>query len=106
MRRSLEARLVVPVAVDREGSRRSVVAAGSGRTMTAGWAFEGDSPRHRERRACLAQWNKISTPAGQMVVALRKRWTGMGWWGLRAIKSATRGGSEQNSGHRHLIEES
>ena len=35
--------------------------------------MEGDSPRHRERRACLAQWNKISTPAGQMVVALRKR---------------------------------
>ena len=26
--------------------------------------------------------------------------------GLRAIKSATRDGSEQNSGHRHLIEES
>ena len=38
--------------------------------------------------------------------ALRKRWTGMGRWGLRAIKSATRDGCEQNSGHRHLIEES
>ena len=68
--------------------------------------MEGDSPRHRERRACLAQWNKISTPAGQMVVALRKRWTGMGRWSLRAVKSATRDGNEQNSGHRHLIEES
>ena len=38
--------------------------------------------------------------------SLRKRWTGMGRWGLRAIKSATRDGSEQNSGHMHLIEES
>ena len=27
-------------------------------------------------------------------------------WSLRAIKSATRDGNEQNSGHRHLIEES
>ena len=98
--------MVVPLTVGREGSKRPVVAAGSGRTMTTGWALEGDSPRHWERRACLAQWNKISTPAGQLVVALRKRWTGVGRWGLRAIKSATRDGSEQNSGHRHLIEES
>ena len=39
---------------------------------------------------------------------IRRRWAGqgMGRWGLRAIKSATRDGSEQNSGNRHLIEES
>ena len=98
--------LTVAVAVGREGSKRSVVAAGSGRMMTTGWTLEGDSPRHRERRACLAQWNKISTPAGQMVVALRKRWTGVGRWSLRAVKSAARGGNERDSGHRHLIEES
>ena len=47
--------MVVAVAVGREGSKRSVVAAGSGRTVTTGWTLEGDSPRHRERRACLAQ---------------------------------------------------
>ena len=44
------ARLVVPVAVGREGSKRSVVAAGSGRTTTAGWTLEEGQPRHRERR--------------------------------------------------------
>ena len=67
-----------------------------------GWTWEGGPPRHRQQKP----GNKISTPAGQMVVALRKRWTGMGRWGLRAIKSATRNGGGQNSGHRHLIEES
>ena len=100
------ARLVVPVAVGREGSKRSAVAADPGRTMTMEWTLEGDSPRHRERRACLAQWNKISTPVGQLVVALRKRWTGVGRWSLRAVKSAARGGNERDSGHRHLTEES
>ena len=93
---------MVPVAVGREGNKRSVVAADSGRTMTTGWALEGGPPRHRQQKP----GNKISTPAGQMVVALRKRWTGMGRWSLRAVKSATRDGNEQNSGHRHLIEES
>ena len=34
------ARLVVAVAVDREGSERSVEAMGSGRTTTMGWALE------------------------------------------------------------------
>ena len=43
------ARLVVPVTVGREGSKRSVVAAGSGRTRTTGWTLEGDPPRHRQR---------------------------------------------------------
>ena len=61
------ARLVVPVAVGREGNKRSVVAADSGRTMTTGWALEGGPPRHRQQKPR----NKISTPAGQMVVALR-----------------------------------
>ena len=98
----VEARLVVPVAMGRGGSKRSVVAAGSGRTVTTGWTWEGGPPRHRQQKP----GNKISTPAGQMVVALRKRWAVMGRWGLRAAKSATRDGNEQNSGHRHLIEES
>ena len=40
---------MVTVAVGRGGSKRSVVAAGSGRTMTAGWTLEGDPPRHREQ---------------------------------------------------------
>ena len=92
---------MLPLAVGREGSKRSVVAAGPDGTMTTGWALEGGPPRHRQQKP----GNKISTPAGQMVVALRKRWTGIVRWGLRAIKSATRDGSEQNSGHRHLIEE-
>ena len=37
------ARLAVPVAVGREGSERSVEAAGSGRTTTMGWTLEGRS---------------------------------------------------------------
>ena len=61
------ARLVVPVAVGREGNKRSVVEADSGGTMTTGWALEGGPPRHRQQKP----GNKISTPAGQMVVALR-----------------------------------
>ena len=44
------ARLVVPVAVGRGGSERSVAAAGSGRTITMGWTLEEGQPRHRERR--------------------------------------------------------
>ena len=102
------ARLVVPVAVGRGGSERSVEAAGSGRTTTTGWTLEEGQPRHWQPRhwQWLVAVAVYTTPAGQMVVALRKRWTGMGRWGLRAIKSATRNGNEQNSGHRHLIEES
>ena len=47
--RVVVARLVMPVALGRESSKRSVVAAGSGRTMTTGWIFEGGQPRHRQR---------------------------------------------------------
>ena len=43
------ARLAVPVAGGRKGSKRSVVAAGARRTMATGWALEGDPPRHRQR---------------------------------------------------------
>ena len=46
----VEARLVVPVAMGRGGSKRSVVAAGSGRTVTTGWTWEGGQSRHRQRR--------------------------------------------------------
>ena len=51
----VEARLVVPVAMGRGGSKRSVVAAGSGRTVTTGWTWEGGPPRHRQQKpAALA----------------------------------------------------
>ena len=40
---------MVPVVVGWEGSKRSAVAAGSGRAITMGWTSKGDSPRHRRR---------------------------------------------------------
>ena len=46
---ALVARLVAAVVVGREGSKRSVVAAGSGRTVTTRWTLEGEQPRGRER---------------------------------------------------------
>ena len=72
----------------REGSKRSVVAAGSGRTTTAGWTLEEGQPRHRERRlgqrlvavaaAVSREGSKRSVvaAAGVMVVQ-RRRWIGM-----------------------------
>ena len=45
---------MVPVAVGRGGSERSVEAAGSGRTTTTGWTLEEGQPRHRQRRP--GQW--------------------------------------------------
>ena len=44
------ARLVVPVEMGREGGKGSVVAAGSGRTVTTGWTWEGGQSRNRQRR--------------------------------------------------------
>ena len=82
------ARLVVPVAVGREGSKRSAVAADPGRTMTMEWTLEGDSPRHRQPRpgqrlvavavAVGREGSKRSVvaAAGVMVVQ-RKRWIGV-----------------------------
>ena len=72
------ARLVVPVAVGREGSKRSVVAAGSGRTTTAGWTLEEGQPRHRQRRP--GQWwvmvvqRRLVVAAAEIVAVRRKRW--------------------------------
>ena len=61
------ARLVVPVAVDREGSERSVEAAGSGGQTTTGWTMEEGQPRHWQWLVAVAVY---TTPAGQMVVAM------------------------------------
>ena len=79
---------MVPVAVGRGGSKSSVVAAGSGRTMTTGWALEGDPPRHRQRGP--QQWlmavaaavgredsKRSVVAAAGVVVVLRKRWIRM-----------------------------
>ena len=79
---------MVPVAVGREGSERSVEAAGSGRTMTTGWASEGDPPRHRQRgpkqllMAVAAAVGRNDSKrsvvaAAGVVVLLRKRWIRM-----------------------------
>ena len=46
--RGLGQRLVVVVAVGREGNKRSIVAAGSGRAVAAGWTLEGGQPRQRK----------------------------------------------------------
>ena len=103
----VEARLVVPVAVDREGSERSVEAAGSGRTMTTGWTLEGRSveaagsggqtttgwtleegkPRHRRRgpeqrlvavaAAVGREGSKRSVVAAGVMVVQRRRWIRM-----------------------------
>ena len=76
------ARLVVPVAVGREGSKRSVVAAGSGRTTTAGWTLEEGQPRHRQRRP--GQWGvmvvqrRLVVAAAEIVAVRRKKWNRTG----------------------------
>ena len=79
---------MVPVAVDREGSERSVEAAGSGRTTTTGWTLEEGQPRHRQRGpgqrlvAVAAALDRegskrlVVVAAGVMVVQ-RRRWIGM-----------------------------
>ena len=83
------ARLVaVAVAVGRKGSKRSVVAAGSGRTMTTEWTVEGDPPRHRERgpgqrlvavAAAVGQegGKRSVVAAARVIVVQRMRWIGM-----------------------------
>ena len=87
--RALEARLVVPVAVGREGSERSVAAAGSGRKITMGWTLEEGQPRHRQRRpgrrlvavAVAVGWEgskRSVVAAAGVMVGLRKRWIRMG----------------------------
>ena len=69
---------MVPVAVDREGSERSVEAAGSGRTITTGWTLEEGKPRHRQRRP--GQWGvmvvqrRLVVAAAEIVAVRRKRW--------------------------------
>ena len=79
---------MVPVAVGREGNKRSVVAADSGRTMTTGWALEGGPPRRRRRRgpeqrlvavaaAVGREGSKRSVVAAGVMVVQRKRWIGM-----------------------------
>ena len=88
----MEAQLVVPVAMGREGSERSVAAAGSGRTITMGWTLEEGQPRHRQRgpgRRLVAvavavgregSKRSVVAAAGVMVVQ-RRRWikTGATW---------------------------
>ena len=84
----VEARLVVPVAMGRGGSKRSVVAAGSGRTVTTGWTSEGDPPRHRQRRpgkrlvavaaAVGREGSKRSVVAAAGVMVVQRR-DGSGW---------------------------
>ena len=49
---------------------------------------------------------RLVVAAAKIMAVLQRRWTRTRQWGLRAIKSATCDGNEQNSGHRHLIEES
>ena len=72
------ARLVVPVAVGRGGSKSSVVAAGSGRTTTAGWTLEEGQLRHRQRRP--GQWwvmvvqRRLAVAAAEIGAVRRKRW--------------------------------
>jgi hypothetical protein len=76
------ARLVVPVAVGREGSERSVEAAGSGGQTTTGWTMEEGHPRHRQRRP--GQWwgmvvqRRLVVAAAEIVAVRRKRWIGTG----------------------------
>ena len=86
------ARLVVAVTVYREGSERSVEAAGSGRATTPGWTLEEGQPRHRQRgpgRRLVAvavavgregSKRSVVAAAGVMVVR-RRRWikTGATW---------------------------
>ena len=79
---------MVPVAVDREDSERSVEAAGSGRVTTPGWTLEEGQPRHRQRglgRRLVAvavavgregSKRSVVAAAGVMVVQ-RRRWIGM-----------------------------
>ena len=80
--------MAVAAAAGWEGRKRSVVAAGSGRTTTAGWALEEGQPRHRERRlgqrlvavaaAVGREGSKrsVAVAAGAMVLR-RRRWIGM-----------------------------
>ena len=76
------ARLVVPVAVGREGSERFVEAAGSGRQTTTGWTLEEGQPRHRQRRpgrrlVAVAAAVEREGSKRSVVVVLRRRWIGM-----------------------------
>ena len=76
---------MVPVAVGREVSKRSVVAAGSGRTITRGWTSKGDPPRHRRRgpeqrlvavAAAVGREGskRLVVAAARVMVVQRRRW--------------------------------
>ena len=100
---------MVPVAVGREGSERSVAAAGLVRTITMGWTSKGDSPRHRRRgpgqrlvAAAVAvsregSKRSVVAAAGVMVVQ-RRRWIGMEQM-MGAFKAVA---LKEPTGHRTL----
>ena len=71
--------LVVPVAVDRESSERSVEVVGSATTVATGWTSEGDQPRHRVMPVAVGrEGSKRSVVAAGSGRAVTTRWTSEG----------------------------